>query len=302
MTDESYFSMFGNFLKGPNTISVKNYILKENEEIDGDTIRCTKCGETKRYRKFSRLYGEEIWASAVKDSEGLCECEREAIKEQVRKENDENFKRIYNCPFLKNLIGKGYCDVHFSDIEKNIASASYQNALKSCQSYVTHIDNIIKRGLGMYLYSHNAGTGKTTMMSALRNALLESNVRCVFVNESDLVSFAKNPNDRLDDNGWFTYSVFETADVLILDDIGVGNLTADNNYTNWRNDILYHLIELRNRDNRCTCFTSNYSPEELRTKRGIDFKTVDRIIARSSRVICVEGASFRGGNIIEVGN
>ncbi len=301
MTDETYFALFGDLLKGPNTISVKNYILKTNEVIDGDTIRCTKCGETKRYKKHSRLYGEDIWASAVKDSEGQCECEREAIKEKVRKENDENFQRIYNCPFLKNIIGKGYCDVHFSDIEKNIASGSYQNALKSCQSYVKNIDNILKRGLGMYLYSHNAGTGKTTMMAALRNALIEMNIRCIFVNESDLIGFARNQNERLDENGWFTYSVFQTADVLILDDIGVGNLTADNTYTNWRNDILYSLIEIRNRDNRCTLFTSNYSPEELRTQRGIDFKTVDRIIARSSRVICVEGASFRGGNI-DVGN
>lgn len=298
MTDDDFMSMCGELIKGPNENLVKTYKLKENEKIDGESIVCTKCGETKRYKKFSQLYGDYIWALAPKDSEGQCACEREAIKAKIRKENDEQFRKIYNCKFLKDLIGSGYCDVHFSDIEKNRGiNQSYQNALKSCKSYVDNIDTILRRGLGMYLYSHNAGTGKSTMMAALRNALVEQNIRCVFINEQDLVRFAKCPNERLDGDGWFTYSVFFTADVLILDDIGVGNLTADNTYTNWRNDILYTLIENRNRDNRCTLFTSNYSPEELKTQRGIDFKTVDRIISRSSRVICIEAESFRGGNI-----
>lgn len=298
MTDDEFMTLCGDLLKGPVDNLVKTYKLKENEKIDGESIICTKCGETKRYKKYSKLYGDYIWALAPKDSEGQCACEREAIKAKIRKENEEQFQKIYNCKFLKGLLGSGYCDVHFSDIEKNsVNNQSYINALKSCKSYVANIDTILRRGLGMYLYSHNAGTGKSTMMAALRNALVEQNIRCVFINEQDLKEFAKSPNERLDDDGWFNYSVFFTADVLVLDDIGVGRLTADNTYTNWRNDILYTLIENRNRDNRCTLFTSNYSPEELKTKRGIDFKTVDRIVARSTRVICIEAESFRGGNI-----
>ena len=101
----------------------------------------------------------------------------------------------------------------------------------------------------------------------------------------------------LDDNGWFTFSLFKTVDVLILDDIGVSNLSNNNAYAEWRNGILYELIEKRNKDGRCTLFTSNYSPEDLSKQRGIDFKTVDRINARSSRIICITADSFRGGNI-----
>lgn len=299
--DNNFFTGLDQYLKGPNTLSVKNYVLKENEQIVGDSIVCSKCGETKRIRKYSGLYGEDIW-TAAKAEMGLCACEREKIKERVRKENEETFQRIYNCQFLKDLLGRGYCDVHFEDIEKaNNTNPTYQNAVKCCKSYVKNIDEILRRGLGMYIYSPNAGTGKSTLMACLRNALLEKNIRCVFVNESDLIAFAREKNETLDDNGWFTYSVFTTADVLILDDIGVGDLKSNNSYAVWRNDVLYDLIEKRNRDNRCTLFTSNYSPEELNKQRGVDFKTVDRINQRSSRIICINSESFRGGNII-VGN
>lgn len=297
----NFYDAFEPYLKGPNTLSIKNYVLKLNEQIIGDSIVCSKCGETKRIKKFSSLFGEDIWTAAKKEG-ALCACEREIIKERVRKENEETFQRIYNCQFLKDLLGRGYCDVHFEDVEKlNNGNLTYQNAFKSCKSYVKNIDDILKRGLGMYIYSPNAGTGKSTLMACLRNALLEKSVRCVFVNESDLISFARDKGEFLDDNGWFTYSVFTTADVLILDDIGVGDLKSQNSYAVWRNDVLYDLIEKRNRDNRCTLFTSNYSPEELTKQRGVDFKTVDRINQRSSRIICINSDSFRGGNII-VGN
>lgn len=289
------------YLRGPNTLSVKNYVLKQNEQIVGDSIICSKCGETKRIRKYSGLYGEEIWAAAKVD-EGLCECEREVIRERVRKENEETFKRLYDCDWIKSLLGRGYADVHFEDVEKlQTANPTYQNALKSCRSYARNIEDILKRGLGMYIYSHNAGTGKSTLMACLRNELIARNVRCAFVNESELVDFSRSRKEFLDDNGWFDYSFFFTVDVLILDDIGVGDLTNNNTYATWRNDVLYELIERRNRDNRCTLFTSNYSPEELNKQRGIDFKTVDRINQRASRIIRIDAQSFRGGNII-VGN
>ncbi len=286
-------------LKTPNTLSVKNYILKPNEKIIGDSIVCQKCGETKRFKKYASLYGEDMWMEAKNDGAGLCECEREATRRKVQKENEESFKKNYDCDWLKSLIGKGYAGVHFSDVEKvPNNNLTYQNALNACKSYVDNIDKILKRGYGMYLYSANAGTGKSTLMACLRNGLIERNVRCVFINETDLVAYAKDENSKYDPEGWFDYSLFYTADVLILDDIGVGNLSSSSGaYAEWRNGILYELIEKRNRDNRCTLFTSNYSPEDLNKMRGIDFKTVDRITARSSRIICINANSFRGGNI-----
>lgn len=286
-------------LKGPNTLSVKNYVLKPNEVIQGNTIVCSVCGETKRFKKYSSLYGEEMWMEAKNDPAGLCECEREATREKVRKENEETFRKYYDCDWLRGLLGKGYYGVHFKDVENHLPdNPTYLNAFKACRSYVENIDKILKKGYGMYLYSKNAGTGKSTLMACLRNGLIEKNVRCVFINESDLMAYAKGTYSKYDSEGWFNYSLFFTADVLILDDIGVGNLLSSNpSYAEWRNGILYELIEKRNRDNRCTLFTSNYSPEELSSQRGIDFKTVDRINARSSRIICITADSFRGGNI-----
>lgn len=296
---DNFANVFGEFMKTPNTISVDNYVLKPNEQIVGETIVCSKCGELKRTKRFSQLYNEWIWMPQHNDGAGNCECEREAIRKKAFEESSKEFRRIYDCDFLKDLVGKTYCDLHFSDLEKlPNSNTTYQNALVSCEKYVENIDtSILKRGLGMYLYSKNAGTGKSTLMACLRNGLIAKNVKCVFVNEADLIKFAKDTRTYIDENGWFTYSLFKTVDVLILDDIGVSNLSNNNAYAEWRNGILYDLIEKRNRDGLCTLFTSNYSPEDLNKQRGIDFKTVDRINARSSRIICITAESFRGGNI-----
>ncbi len=297
---DNFVNVFGDLMNTPNTISVKNYVLKPNEQIVGDSIICSCCGELKRSKRFSALYGEDIWMPVRNDGAGNCECEREAVRKKAKEESEKEFKRIYDCAFLKDLIGKSYCDVSFTDLKPN-ENSTYQNALKACKSYVQNIDTILKRGLGMYLYSQNAGTGKSTLMACLRNGLIEKGVKCVFVNEADLIRFAKDPGTFIDENGWFSYSLFKTVDVLILDDVGVSNLSSNNAYAEWRNGILYELIEKRNRDGRCTLFTSNYSPEDLNKQRGIDFKTVDRINARSSRIICITAESFRGGNL-NVGN
>lgn len=297
---DNFTSIFNDFMKTPNTISVSNYVLKPNEKIIGDTIICEKCGELKRTKRFSHLYNEEIWMPVKNDGAGNCECERIATRQKAFEESAKEFKRIYDCDFLKDLVGKTYYNLHFSDVEKlpNV-NTTYQNAFLSCKKYVENIysKGILEKGLGMYLYSQNAGTGKSTLMACLRNGLIEKNIKCVFVNEADLIRFARDPKATLDDNGWFTFSLFKTVDVLILDDIGVSNLSNNNAYAEWRNGILYELIEKRNKDGRCTLFTSNYSPEDLSKQRGIDFKTVDRISARSSRIICITADSFRGGNI-----
>ena len=87
--------------------------------------------------------------------------------------------------------------------------------------------------------------------------------------------------------------MFLRIPVLILDDIGVVRLN-DGRYGQWVNDTLYELIERRCRNRLSTCFTSNYSPKQLNSERGIDFKTVDRIMELATMTIDVGGLSLRG--------
>ena len=80
---------------------------------------------------------------------------------------------------------------------------------------------------------------------------------------------------------------------LMRDDIGGGKLEGGR-YAQWVNDTFYELMERRCRNRLSTCFTSNYSPKQLNSERGIDFKTVDRIMERATMTIDIGGLSLRG--------
>ena len=289
--------IFSEVMKLPNTLSVENYKLKENEKItdDGEYIVCTKCGTLKRRRQFIEVFDEECWWPIERNVAGLCPCEVSATLAKSAEEEQKHFMMVYDCDFLKSLLGSAYAGKHFEELPPT-NNISYNYALGVCQNFVKNINISLQKGYGFYLYSKSAGTGKTTLMACVRNALLEKGVLCAFINEKDFINFCRDKSKKYDSNGWFGYSFFLTADVLILDDVGASNLSGDNGYTNWRNENLYELIEERNRNNKCTLFTSNYGPDEL-GKRGIDFKTVDRILERSKRVVELDGGSFRGNYV-----
>lgn len=284
-----------NLFDKKNPLICGSYVLKPNEKLEDGKIICSVCGDIKREKKYSELFKDYIYAATKEHPDGRCKCELEEITKLSEENEKENFLKVYNCYTFQSWLGLDYKDKTFDSLPRS-NNESYNNALTSCMRYCENIDISLKRGLGLYLWSHSAGTGKTTLMACVRNALISKGIRCVFINETELASLAKikDRGEPVDKEGWFEYSIFYYVDVLILDDIGASNLSGDNGYTTWRNEMLYDLIEKRNRDNRCTLFTSNYSIRELETSRGVDFKTTDRITARASRIMEIVGSSYRG--------
>ena len=287
--------LFEQFAAGKDCpLSCEKYQLKPNEVIseDGGSIVCKDCGEVRRVRIHSNLYQCDIWTSARPDDTCLCSCDRKKALEESKKRDYETFMRIYDCEQFRSWVGDRYINVNLEDLSKK-DDKKYDFALKACKRYVDNCESVVDKGHGIYIYSRSSGTGKTTLMAGVRNALIKKQVKCVFINAKDLANEAIRRNGEDYTNTVYNYSMFFRVPVLIIDDIAATKLN-DDRYGTWMNSVLYELIERRCRNKLSTCFTSNYSPKQLQEKRGVDFKTVDRINELSSLIIELEGESIRG--------
>ena len=278
-----------------NANSVANYKLKANEVLgqDGQTILCRTCGEVVKRKTYSAMARCFFWDQYRKDDGSLCACDRKVMEAQAKQRRLEDRLRIYDSKSIRSLMGEFYLKHTFDNIPAN-DRPDYQHALSACKRYCEKVEEVAKKGQGLYIWSPTAGNGKTTLMACMRNAIVAKGMRAVMINCAELMRQAMDRGRPTPEGQLFSYSLFLDADVLLLDDIGVQDLSLQNNYNNWVQTELYELLDYRNRNNLSTVFTSNYSPEDLQRKRGVDFKTVDRIIERSTLVVRIDGESFRG--------
>ena len=276
------------------TISCDTYRIDDNEAIseDGGSIVCKDCGEVRRVKVYSSLYKCDIWTAAKPNETCLCSCDRKKALEKAEKEREIVFKRIYNGEKFRSWVGEKYIDTDLESLNP-VEDKGYSLAYRACRKFVANAEDAVDKGKGIYLFSRNAGTGKSTLMAGVRNGLIAKRIPCVFINMRDLLNEASQRDVKSDTDSLYDYGMFLRIPALILDDIGAGKLEGGR-YGQWVNDTLYELIERRCRNRLSTCFTSNYSPRQLETERGIDFKTVDRIMELATMTIDVGGLSLRG--------
>lgn len=124
--------------------------------------------------------------------------------------------------------------------------------------------------MGIYFVG-KVGTGKTTMMSCMINQLLNDGYSCYINNFIDI---ARNMFD--DKNDKF-FKMIRDVDFMFLDDIGTERYVTGNSEESWINERIYELIDYRNKNLKCTIFSSNLTYNEL-LEKGLMKKTVDRIV------------------------
>ena len=289
MDKMNFESSFGDLVervkKVPDREMGENEILSD----DGSKILCTVCHETKRVRHDSKLFGV-YW---TKPETGGCKCEREKAEAEKQQNIKDDFMRFWNGEKYLSLMGKRYATKDFSKLVEQKDNPSYQTAKKACMDYVKSYDICLDRGYGIYLYSAQAGNGKSSLLACVRNALIEKLVPTVYINYSDLVSLA---SDRGNENAStvLSFNGLMSVKVLIIDDIGAEDLRRNTNRGSWINGFLYELIDTRYNNCLCTMFSSNYTVEQLQNLRGYDFKVCDRITGASTKTYKITGKSFRG--------
>lgn len=138
---------------------------------------------------------------------------------------------------------------------------------------------------GFYL-TGPVGIGKTMLACIITRSMLEKGVPAVFVPSADLIAELRHAQFSEEDGMESKIDTLANVPALILDDVGKEKLTA------WVQSLYYRLIDLRNRKNLLTGFTSNYNLVELEERLGeVGPATVSRIIGMTQDYVFFGGGA-----------
>lgn len=168
-------------------------------------------------------------------------------------------------------IPREYEDKMGKDFDWNIYGENINDAKSTVNQYITRYEEFCDKGMGLYIYSKERGSGKTMLASCILNEISKRYVGSVkFINVLDFIEMTKKG---------FNYDspdieVLYICKMLVIDDIGV---QMDKE---WINTVFYRLINHRYTNHKATIFTSNVECEKL----NMDSRTVDRIQSASFMV------------------
>ncbi len=301
----------------------KDFLLKMNS-IDSQEYQQF---EQQRFQQFKqnpliqRLINQYQWSDKVLDDnmialesmiEAVQRCEgcqglsfcRQPLKGRVFsvQQKDGDVVECYqDCKYSKEhqsqFAHRQYFDI--ADMNEDDFLLDFKNIqlVGENEEYVKtymQVDHSIDSDKGVYLYGHT-GVGKTYLMEALANEYAKKNQRVCFCRVPLLTqNFYKAISDQEELNTLLKR--LYRADVLFLDDIGAGSITA---FT--RDSLLFPVLDERLTKNKKTYFTSNFSMEDLaRRYSGLqeagDSAQVDRLMDRIralSQVVFLKGESRR---------
>ena len=138
-----------------------------------------------------------------------------------------------------------------------------------------NIEDFVKDGKNLYIYSSITGNGKTAwairLMQSYFNAIWhKTDIECrgLFLSVPRYLLAIKENISAINEYATFVKDNIFDADIVIWDDIGTKTATS------FEHENLLSIIDYRMCNGKSNVFTSNVSPEELRTLAG------DRLYSR----------------------
>lgn len=156
------------------------------------------------------------------------------------------------------------------------------------------IDDFVKEGRNLLIFSKNTGVGKTEFAKKLLLswfdkiwATTDFECRGLFVSLPKLMSSMKENISKENDYFQYVQSVIELADLVVWDEMNYKDLTT------FEHDYLLNIIGGRIAVGKANIFTSNYTLDQIEQKLGSRLSS--RIIG-CSECIELKGSDKRGLN------
>lgn len=158
---------------------------------------------------------------------------------------------------------------------------------KSVQDYAKNFSEVMKFGRCLIL-SGNVGTGKTHLISALLNHLIDHyQSKVLYTKAFDLLRGIKETYNKKNTTTFSdTQKKFTRVDLLVIDEIGVQF------GTDTEKDILFEIINDRYENFKPTILITNLAIAKL--KEYVGDRVIDRMRENEGKMIIFEGESFRG--------
>lgn len=236
------------------------------------------------YYPFCGLIGPKYCACDQGNEAFKLWCQSQEVQDALKKKR-------------RKEIGKS---LTFSEIpvhwkEKTLASLDGQEPLKlTANRYLDGFQKFREQGTGMYLWSEGSGRGKTHVLSAICNELIQRYlVPCIFMTEEQMYFRIREAYQNHAISEKAQYRKFMEVKCLFLDDLGATKITP------WKNEVMTGILDYRLNHRLPTFFTSNFSPESYeQSLQSSSIARPGRITSRiyemcRSFIIEVQGEDFR---------
>jgi len=268
---------------------LSDIVIKEDEYINADGMICCKVCQKPRYAIYN-MYGKDFTFREDCDCQ-LKENAQKELDEKIEREKQRLLDRQLRIQRLKSisLLDKKFKGVSFEKTENT--SESFKTALTTCKNYCNSFECDIDNGYGLYIFG-GCGVGKSHLTACMANELMEKHLcTVVYTNFGEIDKRVKANFCDYGDSEFI--QLLTNVDFLFIDDLGTERIVNGNGQDLMLQQTIYDIINGRYLKCKPLVITSNFSLKDLIKKTGILDKTVDRIYEMATKIIEVQGNSYR---------
>ena len=236
---------------------------------DDGLLYCGKCGTRKQTRV--EILGR------VRTPFCLCKCE---VEKRDREEAER--QRIKYAARLKEMRRVGFPDDEMQNWTFDKDDGANEHVTNVARKYVENFDVMRDAGKGLLFYG-TVGTGKTFAAACIANALIDKGFPCLVTNFARLINTIQGMYDGKQEyiDGLNRFAL------LVIDDLAT---EAD---TEYRNEIVFNIIDSRYRAGLPLIVTTNLTAQELKQSADIRKQRIYSRLFESCMPLEVKGVERR---------
>ena len=251
------------------------------EHHEGDVVLCPACGEpVKQYFRHEYEGHAFILPASV-----LCACERLERERERREAEQAELVRRRTDAFRYARFSNEY----LSATLESWNDGSHE-LLRLAKAFIVQLMDDPAGSVGMTI-SGVSGLGKTRLLCALANKLIEMQVDVRYISIPHILTLIKAAysDETAPSESRILGNVLQSK-VLLLDELGLGKRSA------WQHGILYELIDQARMSGTVIVAMTNLEQDKLRNylrepETGLN-RLYDRLLEKSP-FITVEGKNYR---------
>lgn len=251
-------------------------IVMEDGDYYGEDglLYCGKCHTKKQHRDLYFRVGNVTMC--------LCKCAKEA-----RDREDDARKQMELADKIKRYRSVGFPEEDMKNWTFDNDDRANEKLSNAMLNYVENFDKYKAEGKGLLLYG-DTGRGKTFAACCVANALIDKGVPVLVTQftriRNELWGMSEGRQEYLDNINKFP--------LLVIDDL------ASESKTEYMGELIYNVIDSRERANLPIIITSNITKEELENPADMTYKRIFSRLFGNCIPVKVEGKDRRKQRLI----